>query len=194
MLLAAGQSSRMGRPKQLLPYKGQPMVLHAVQSALGSKLGPVLVVLGANASLLQPMLQPLPVHTLVNEQWQQGMASSIKAGLQLMLQQWPRATHLLIMLADQPFVTAHTLQQLAQLQQQTSKPAAACAYAQAWGTPAIFDSTFWPALLTLQGDTGARKLLAKHPEQVAILPFEKGTVDIDTWDDYQNLSRQDTNP
>jgi len=187
VILAAGQSQRMGSPKQLLTYHDATLLEHAVNTALSTQLQPVVVVLGANFEALLPVLAGKNVAIVKNNGWEEGMASSLRLGLQHLQQLAPRHDGIIFMVCDQPFVNSSLLESLMTTQHSTGKAAAASSYAGKLGTPALFHQTLWRQLQQLQGDTGARKLLMAHPDEVAAVPFEAGVTDIDTQEDYDRL-------
>lgn len=194
VILAAGQSQRMGSPKQLLTYHDATLLEHAVNTALSTQLQPVVVVLGANFDALLPVLAGKNVTIVKNDGWEEGMASSLRVGLQQLQQLAPQHDGIIFMVCDQPFVTKSLLDCLITTQQSTGKAATASSYAGKLGTPALFHQTMWPQLQQLQGDTGARKLLMANPDEVAAVPFEAGATDIDTKEDYERLiNRQNVN-
>lgn len=186
IILAAGASTRMGRPKQLLPWQGITLLQHAVQTALAVTTQPV-VVTGANDEHLATAVDPGQVTLVHNPEWQQGIASSIRCGLQALLNRIPTPDQVIFMVCDQPFVTAGLLLDLINEQQKSRKPIVASAYANTLGIPALFDSSLFPQLLDLQGDTGARRLIQQYSGEVSSVIFEEGMYDIDTLVDYQDL-------
>lgn len=186
IILAAGASTRLGRPKQLLPWQGVTLLQHAVQTALTVTTQPV-VVTGANGEHLAAALDPGQVKMVFNPNWQQGIASSIRCGLQALLNRTPEPDQVIFMVCDQPFVTPGLLLDLINEQQKSRKPIVACAYADTLGIPALFDKSFFPQLLDLQGDTGARKVIQGNSGDVASVVFEQGGYDIDTMVDYEDL-------
>lgn len=190
--MAAGASRRLGKPKQLLDHGGLPLLSHTALAALSTGIRPVIVVLGAEAEAIRPSVEREEMTTLVNPDWQEGMASSLRTGLQHLMDEYPQVDTAILMVCDQPYVSADILLELLQCRQQTGLPAAACSYAGRMGTPALFDRSLFGELLRLTGDTGARKWLSEHPESVATLPFRRGELDIDTpedidrWKAYRN--------
>ena len=186
VILAAGASSRLGQPKQLLQHDGQTLVRRMAQAALSLQAGPVVVVLGANADEIRAELSDLPVQTTLNEQWPDGIASSLQAGLWAMPAETP--TSFLILLTDQPHVTPDLLQQLIATQRQTGKGIVACRYADPahLGVPALFDIRYKPEFFYLSGDAGARKLIQHYAADCAAVTFPLGVVDLDTQQDVQN--------
>ena len=188
ILLAAGRSSRLGSPKQLLTYKGKSLLRHAVDAALGSEMTPLIVVLGAHSELLKKELESEKgVQVIINKGWEEGMASSIRCGVNAAMQTSPSTDGLIIMVCDQPFVSPALLKRLVDTQHQTGLPVVASGYHSSLGVPALFYKTFFETLLELEGDTGARKLLKEHKDVVAMVDFPEGVIDIDTENDYHEL-------
>ena len=187
VLLAAGASTRLGKPKQLLIYNGKSLLKQAIDLALGSKANPVVIVLGAHAEqLIKEATQP-GVHVIKNERWKEGMASSLNAGLNEVLRISPGINNVLFMVCDQPFVTKELLQTMLKEYELTRQPMIACEYDDSIGTPALFNKTVFALLFELEGEEGAKKLLKAYPELVATVDFPDGNVDIDTVSDYDDL-------
>ena len=184
LLLAAGQSRRLGRPKQLLEHNGETLLTKTVNAALGIDAAPVIVVLGAHAEQLKHLLADPNLTIIQNPDWQEGMASSIRQGLTVMTNRFPESDGVIIMVCDQPGLDTQTLQQLIDLHRTTGLPAAAASYAGRLGTPAIFHASLFSDLMKLSGDRGARQLIQDLGPRVAILPFEEGALDIDTEEDF----------
>lgn len=183
IILAAGGSSRLGQPKQNLIFKGQTLLERAVNSAQQSGCGPVVVVLGANHDQINPMAG---VTTLYNKAWDEGMASSIRTAINEISKN-VSVNNAIILLCDQPFVSAELLNAMRAKQMETGQPIVACTYNGTTGVPALFDRTLFAELLLLQGQEGTKKMLKAHTHEVAIIPFEQGSIDIDTPDDYEQL-------
>jgi len=186
IILAAGASTRLGQPKQLLPWQGVTLLQHAVKTALTVTTQPV-VVTGANGEHLAAALDPGQVKLVFNPNWQQGIASSIHCGLQAVLNRTPEPDQVIFMVCDQPFVTSGLLLDLINERQKSRKPIVACAYAETLGIPALFDKSLFPQLLDLQGDTGAKRLIQQYGEEVASVEFPQGAYDIDTESQYKEL-------
>lgn len=188
IILAAGNSDRLGKPKQLLEYEGKSLLHHTIQTALGA-VARVVVVLGAKAHLVLPELKTSPVQVVYNTDWEEGMASSIGCGLNALLTIAPATEQVLFMVCDQPYVTADLLLELRRQHAITGKPIVACSYGNTTGIPALFHKSLFAELMTLTGDTGAKKLIRRYAEQMVAIPFPKGAIDIDTSADYDQLHK-----
>jgi molybdenum cofactor cytidylyltransferase len=188
VILAAGTSSRLGSPKQLLDYKGKNLLRHAVDTALETECPSVFVVLGANSELLRKELKDKPVTVLENTNWQEGMASSIRCGLKYITGTILRPDSIIFMVCDQPFVSSSLLLSLIEKKLETKMPIVASSYYDKLGTPALFHRSFFSMLMELTGDKGAGKLIADNPDKVATVSFPEGITDIDTKEDYDLLN------
>ena len=187
VILAAGRSARLGSPKQLLTYKGKSFLKHTVDIALETGCRSVFVILGANIELMRKELHNKPVFLVENAGWQEGLASSIRCGLEIIESAQFLTDNVIFMLCDQPYVTSSLLMQLIEKNQETGKPIVASSYEDKMGTPALFHKIFFPALLELTGDKGAQQLITANADQVATVQFPEGITDIDTADDYTLL-------
>jgi molybdenum cofactor cytidylyltransferase len=188
VILAAGTSSRLGTPKQLLDYNGKNLLRHAVDTALETECASVFVVLGANSELLRKELKDKPVTVLENTNWQEGMASSIRYGLEYITGTILRPDSIIFMVCDQPYVSSSLLLSLIEKKQEIKMPIVASSYEDKLGTPALFHRSFFPMLMELTGDKGAGKLIADNLDKVATVAFPKGITDIDTKEDYDLLN------
>ncbi len=193
ILLAAGESSRMGKPKQLLPVGGIPLLRHMANVARVSTPGSVVVVLGANEPAHRKALDDTPVEIVTNHFWKNGMGSSIKTGLQYVIKSHPDATAILIMVCDQPKLTADHLRHLVETYAISQKKITASGYDQTVGVPAVFGRAFFSNLLMLKDDQGAKKIIEQFADQVTTVSFPEGSIDLDTPDDYDRFIR-DANP
>jgi molybdenum cofactor cytidylyltransferase len=185
IILAAGSSSRLGKPKQNLVYKGQTLLQRAIATAATSVCRPVIVVLGANEEMIKPTIESDSVNIIHNPEWQEGMASSIGAGIKALQKIEPEAGAVILMLCDQPFVGAALLHQL--VQKKSDKGIVASGYNETIGAPVLFGAVYFDELLLLKGQEGAKKLLLKYPDDVIAVPFPLGGIDIDTMEDYEKL-------
>ena len=185
LLLAAGASTRMGQPKQLLSYRGRTLLRHAAETAVATGCAPVVLVTGALHEALAAEVADLPIQVVHNPDWQTGMASSIRAGLAAAAAAQPTAY--LIMLSDQPLVAPELLLRMIAQQQQTQAPALAAAYGDTLGVPAVFDHSMLPALHRLEGAQGANRLIKSLGPAVGQVAFPGGVIDVDTPEQYAAL-------
>ena len=197
ILLAAGKSSRLGTPKQLLKFEGMTLLQRAIQAGLPDRQAgldaschPVIVVLGAYHKKISQEPYLAMVNPVINPNWEAGMGSSIKIGMQELLKGAP-PEQLILMLCDQPFVDGELLRRLIASQQATGKGIIACSYQGTLGVPALFDRQYFPLLLEMDDTAGAKKIIQNHPEELAVVPFEQGGIDIDTTGDYRALIREE---
>lgn len=190
VILAAGESSRMGQPKQLLQINGKSLLRHAIEEAIGSNLGPVIVVLGAFAEQIEKELQALEIKTIFNPDWQQGMGTSIQKGIQEVQKEYAYCHGAILMLSDQPYANAALLKSLLQTHLSTQKSIVASSYQGTLGVPAYFHHAYFPLLSQLEGSIGARKLIQQHKDQVASVDFPSGKFDIDTPEDYKKTKEK----
>jgi molybdenum cofactor cytidylyltransferase len=187
LILAAGGSSRMGSPKQLLPVRGRPMLEFVVAEACGSQLDDVVVVLGGHAALIKERVDFGRARTVVNRDFRSGMSSSLRLGLASLGKETGRTV---IILGDQPGASSALLDQLLDLQRASGLPAAAFSLDGLLHPPVVLERPLWPELVSLQGDVGFRALIRARPELVAALSLpgsDSQPVDIDTPEDYQRL-------
>ncbi len=185
IILAAGNSSRLGRPKQLLQIGRQTLLKKITAAALSLYCGPVIVVLGNYTEELLTECDGAVI--AINHNWAQGMAGSIAVGLNRLQASFPNVTGVIIAVCDQPFVTASLLQQLIAVYDQTQKPIVAAAYKETAGTPAYFHHTLFDELMQLKGDRGAKQIILKHESRLALVDFPGGEMDVDTEEDYIRL-------
>ncbi len=190
ILLAAGSSSRMGKSKQLLDINGEPLLLHAIKTALDTKASDVIVVLGANEQNHLDAISLMPIRTISNHFWKSGMGSSIKTGLHYLIKEIPESKGVIIMVCDQPALTAGHLKQLIDTFLQTRKPIVASYYSDTSGVPVLFARSFFSNILMLRDEHGAKKIIEQFPDQVVTVPFPEGAVDLDTIEDYENYTAQ----
>ncbi len=186
LVLAAGGSARLGQPKQLLQYRGQPLVRHAVTAALEADCRPVVVVVGRDRTEVAQALQDLPVEIVPNDFWKRGIGGSIRLGLKAL----EDCTAVAIVACDQPHLQPELIRRLRATQEKTGKPIVASAYAGTIGIPALFARPFFAALMTLHDSQGAKTILTAHPGDVATVCFPEGATDIDTLADYHNLPNE----
>jgi molybdenum cofactor cytidylyltransferase len=189
IILAAGGSSRLGRPKQLLKFEGQPLLRRTAETALAAG-GRTVVVLGAEAEACAAALAGLPVRLVVNAGWKEGLAGSIRVGMEALEEAWPGVAGVILCVADQPLLSVAVLEALLEKQRRTGATMAACEYGGKLGVPAYFGAEKFGQLKALRNDEGARNVLRRNPEAVARVPFPGGEMDIDTPEDYRRIEKK----
>ncbi len=174
VILAAGASTRLGEPKQLITIHSETLLARSIRIAQESGVDHVFAVLGANADVLRSQAH---IATIVeNPHWQQGMATSVRAGVAAA----GGYDAVLLLPCDQPAITPFHLALLVASVEGEEKRIAASTYAGRTGTPAIFPRKYFPELLALEGDSGARHLLQQHKQDVVEVPLKNGELDLDT--------------
>ena len=191
IVLAAGNSSRLGRPKQLLPYRGRTLLAHVIGEALAAGLQPVTVVTGAFHAEVSDSLRGLSIDIVFNPHWQMGMASGIVAGLSRLLLLQPDVGAVIIAVCDQPFISSALLLQLIETHETSGKGMVACTYADSMGTPVLFARIYFERLFALSGSAGAKTLLKQYAADLATVGFPAGEVDIDTGEDAKKLEENE---
>lgn len=188
LLLAAGSSSRLGRPKQLLMYQGSTLLRRAAETAVAAAAGaPVLVITGALHTELLPELHGLPLTATRCVDWAEGMGASLKYGLAVLESICATWEDLLVMLCDQPLVNSELLLCLQETSAATGKPIVAAEYEGVRGAPAYFRREVCSFLRRMPSGAGAGQLFKQHPELVAAVPFPAGAIDVDTEEQYAAL-------
>lgn len=188
VILAAGASRRMGSPKQLIEIDGRPLLVRAIEAALAAPVWPVVVVLGANAVAIRPVIGHLPVLVVENPAWSEGMASSIREGVAT-LRQFSRTLDAAVLaLCDQPGFSAATVESLLAAHRATGRGIVAARYSGRLGAPALFAREHFAALTALTGEEGARDLLNADPARVAAVELPELARDLDTPADLEGLA------
>jgi molybdenum cofactor cytidylyltransferase len=180
IVLAAGASTRFGSAKQLVRLAGRPLLHTTVSRAVEVTGSATFVVLGARAAELAPLLRHTPASIVINRHWSEGIASSIRAGIERLP---ATCGGVMLVLADQAAITAEDLRRLASTWRRQPQYIAAALYAGTVGVPAIFPRSRFPELAELRGDIGARKLLQRSPDRIVRVPMESAALDIDTPED-----------
>lgn len=185
LVLAAGPSRRMGTPKLALPVDGTPMLRRVVDAAAHSRCRETVVVLGAHQEVYRLLLEGTPGRVVENPEYEHGMSTSIRAGVAALSSE---SEAVVILLADQPRVTAEVINRLIDTYLQEGKRIVASAYRGAVGVPVLFDAALYLELLTLEGDAGARSVIETYPQHGVAVALEDGWQDVDTPEDLGRLA------
>ncbi|HEY0653604.1 MAG TPA: nucleotidyltransferase family protein [Chryseosolibacter sp.] len=186
IILAAGASSRMGVSKQMLPINGIPLLSRTIQTALDANFSTILVVLGSNADEHRIAANEFPVTTLYNSEWQKGIGTSIRAGIKH-IKKDAAIRGAIILVCDQPTLSAAVLSDMVVKQHETQKPIVASRYANTLGVPALFSSSMFDELLLLEDGQGAKKVIERNASKVAAIEFASGEIDLDTPEEYDTF-------
>jgi molybdenum cofactor cytidylyltransferase len=186
IILAAGASSRMGRTKQLLPFRGQTLLECVVDTALASSLHRIVVVLGHESEVLEPLLASRDVAVIHNSHYDKGQSSSIKTGLHALTEEADAA---LFLLGDQPLVTPEIINLILAAYETSPSPIVLPVFKGKRGNPALFSRETFPRLAALKEDCGARPLFVEYAEHILKVPVSDPAIhfDIDTEKDYRQL-------
>ena len=200
VLLAAGSSSRMqpgflhqsddkttGVAKMLLEINGRTLLQHVIDEVQQIPGVPLLVVTGCYHHLLVKILASQQIAFVYNERWEEGMGTSIQKAVTHIDECFPQADHAMILVCDQPFISSGLLKKIINTGLATGKGIVACSYNDTTGTPVLFGRKYFNQLEKLQGGQGAKKIIQQYREDVALIDFPEGAIDIDTADDYRQL-------
>lgn len=187
LILAAGNSSRLGSPKQLIEFEGKTLIERIAETAL-SISEKVLIVLGGNADLVLPKLERFKdsISTIFNPDWQEGMGTSIRFGVDHLAE---KSDLILILLSDQPFISKVLLQNMLQTYATSLNPITTCVYNNTLGVPILFHKSVFIELLNLKGERGAKSFLPLYKNKISTVEFPEGIIDIDTFEDVEKLKR-----
>lgn len=191
VVLAAGASRRLGFPKQLVEFKGKPLLQHSMDVAELLEFDCRILMLGSNAKKIKKGLEIGNFEVIINEEWELGMGTSISNGVSAALKAKSDLEHILILLSDQPFVTKEKIQELIRVQLENKKPATFSEYDGEVGVPAIFSKENFSDLMALKKDQGAKKLILEEKISFETLKFEGGNFDVDTAEDVELLKQME---
>lgn len=187
VILAAGPSSRMGTPKQLLQFRGQTLVRRAASAAVGAGCRPVVVVTGAHATATRKALSGLGVRETENKKWASGMSSSIRAGIEDIAKLDSKIDAIVLMLCDQPFATEDLIASLIAAHREMGRSIVASKYSGSYGVPVLFGKSHFAKLTTLEGEAGAKCVIQNNLDHAHFVNFPAGEIDIDTPEDLARL-------
>jgi molybdenum cofactor cytidylyltransferase len=183
VVLAAGGSSRLGQPKQLLVFQGETLVGRAVRAATEAGCTPVIVIVGETGDAIRAELDT-QIMVVENPEWRKGLGTSIRLGLE---QLGESADAVVLLACDQPHVDASIIGKLIAAREKTGGSIAACRYANTLGVPALFDRSCFKELLTLPDNCGAKSIIEARQAETIPITFEEGAVDVDTPEDFERL-------
>lgn len=189
IVLAAGASTRLGQPKQLAPVGGRPALHIVIANAVAVAGHNVMVVIGAHARDITPLLSRTSASWVVNREWEEGMASSIRAGLAALP---PACEAAMILLGDQVAVTSGDLKRLVDAWKTQESSIAASVYDGRFGVPAIFPYVYFTELAQLRGDQGARSVLERNRDTLVRVPMPNAAIDLDTPEQLAELTARFT--
>lgn len=191
VVLAAGASTRLGQPKQLVRVKGESLLRRTVRLALGAGCTPVVVVLGFEAEAMRAELGGLApegaVRAVVFPEWAEGMGSSLRCGVEVVRRMEPLPDGLLVLVCDQPRLTEEHLRRLMEAHGASEAAVTASLYAGRMGVPAVFAGRIFGELAALRGDRGARELIRSQAAAAQGIPWPGGSVDLDTPEDLRGI-------
>lgn len=185
IILAAGPSSRMGQSKQLLLANGEALLRLVTRVSCESNATHTLVVLGQNERIHGRIIRDLPVFNCIHSEWEKGMGSSLKAGMEFVGHFLPKTHAVIVLVGDQPLITPDHVNQLIETYRTGSPTIVASAYADILGVPALFDAAHFKSLKAVDDAHGARQVIEQHKATAASVEFAGGSVDLDTPEDYQ---------
>lgn len=183
IILAAGRSVRMGRPKLLMNLQGKSLIRHVVENALNSELDEVVVVVGDKYEDVVAELRGYPIRIAKNPLFAEGQSTSVIAGMREINRD---ANAVMVLMGDQPFVTSQIIDAIIACYRERQCLIAAPRYGGEIGSPVLFDRALFAELCTVTGDKGGRDILRSHRDQVCAVPIDSSLAgkDIDTWEEY----------
>lgn len=190
IVLAAGESSRMQQPKQVLPWRDSTLLGHAIDVAMKSMANEVYVVLGANVQTIQEQIDLSHIKYIINKDWKKGLGSSVAYAVRYLAESDKQYDGLLFMLCDQPLIDTNYLNSMISTFRDGVKNIVATAYKQRNGVPVLYHKKYMRILSTLDGDSGAKEIIANNSEDVIALSPEGKELDVDTYAAYQHLIQQ----
>lgn len=191
IILAAGGSSRLGRAKQLEQFGGRSLVRNAVAAAVDAGCRPIVVVTGSESGRIAADVTGSEATIVENSNWREGVASSIRIGIDGLRENTRETGGVVLMTCDQPFVTGKVVSDLINQWRKSGKLIIASSYSGTLGVPALFDRACFDELLQLQGDIGAKPIILKDLERVAEVSFPEGVHDVDTKEESARIGRTD---
>lgn len=180
----------MGRPKQFLPWRGATLLRRISEAALASRASSVAVVVGSEGEESRRDLEGLPLVLVENTRWREGLGTSLAAGVRALAASTAPPDAVVVLLADQPLVSAATIDRLIEAHAATGSPLVCARHGSDPGVPALFAARFFEELQALRGDHGAREVLRGNAASAIVLDLPEAEVDVDTPSDYEELTRR----
>jgi molybdenum cofactor cytidylyltransferase len=191
LILAAGGSSRMGKPKLVEKIQDTSLIEKVLDAVSALNKSPRLIILGGYKEFYLPQVKNSGIDIIINDNWQEGISTSIKIGIENLIDKWnDQMDSVLILLADMALVNSKYLDRILKAARDSGKGIIASDFGPSLGPPVIFDRKYFPELQGLMGDRGAKSVILNHPEDIHRLDFPDGLVDIDTPDDLKQLNRR----
>lgn len=187
VILAAGNSSRFGRVKQLVDFRGQTLIERTISAARDAGCTPVVVVTGSDAAKIAKAINSQEVSIIENQNWNRGIGTSLRTGLMRLIELEPDARAVILLVCDQPFVTGQIVGGLIHHWRSSGRPIVASGYSGTLGVPALFDSSCFDELLKVDDESGAKPIIFKNADRVSEFSFPEGATDIDTSTDFESL-------
>lgn len=185
VILAAGGSTRMGTAKQLLMLDGKTLLRRAVESAIGAGCEPVVVVLGSGSDQMGRELNDMPIQAVINDQWERGIGTSIRAGFVAL--NGSAVDSAVLMLCDQALVSSESVTRLIEAADESDKAICVSAYDETIGPPVLVSRSFFSQMAQLPDACGAKALWKQNPQQVLEVPCPEAGLDVDSPEDYRKL-------
>jgi molybdenum cofactor cytidylyltransferase len=187
LILAAGSSSRMGKPKQFLKIDGETLIRKTVNAALGAGPNETVIVAGLDHELIKNELHGLSLRVIVNPHSEMGMGSSLKFGVDFVMKTFSNFQAVVLMVCDQPLLTSTHLEKMISEHRVTKRPIVASYYSGRNGVPALFHRSMFEKLLTIKDQQGAKNIIEQNLSLVKSVDFPEGAIDLDTPEDLKNL-------
>lgn len=186
LILAAGESRRMGRSKQLLPFENKTILETVIDHITQSSVDEILVVLGSNREKIEEVIKDLPVKSVYNANFTEGMLSSVQKGFTSLPKE---AEAVLVFLGDQPMIPSSVINQIITAYHSTEKGIILPVYDKKRGHPVLICTKYREEVAHLNPQVGLRELIHNHPEDILEVELDSSSIleDIDTPEDYKNL-------
>ncbi len=188
IILAAGSSSRMGKPKQFLKIDNETLIQKAANAAMDAGACETIVVAGLDEDMIKAELRRSAIQVIVNPHSELGMGGSLKFGVSFVIKNLADSDAIIIMVCDQPLLTSIHLKKMIELHKTTQSPMVASFYSGRNGVPVFFHRSMFEKLLTIKDQEGAKNIIEQNPTLVKSVDFPEGAIDLDTPEDLKNLN------